>query len=50
MGEQRQEEGEGERFQLKLQAEIRHIKDKLKQDFAKEVGGLEVRITYPSVH
>jgi hypothetical protein len=41
MGEQRQEE-EGEKFQLKLQAEIKHIKDKLKLDFAKEVGGLEV--------
>jgi hypothetical protein len=44
MGEQRQQEEEGERFQLKLQAEIKHIKDKLKLDFAKEVGGLEVRI------
>ncbi len=43
MGEQRREEEEGERFQLKLQAEIKHIKDKLKLDFAKEVGGLEVR-------
>ncbi len=43
MGEQRREEEEGERFQLKLQAEIKHIKDRLKLDFAKEVGGLEVR-------
>jgi hypothetical protein len=42
MGEQRREEEEGERFQLRLQAEIKHIKDKLKLDFAKEVGGLEV--------
>ncbi len=34
-----------ERFQMKLQQEIRHIKDKLKLDFAKEVGGLEVSST-----
>jgi hypothetical protein len=41
--EQKQEEAVEQRFEIKLQTEIKQMKEKLKQDFAKEVGSLEVR-------
>ncbi len=41
--EQKQEEAVEQRFEAKLQTEIKQMKEKLKQDFAKEVGSLEVR-------